>query len=162
MLSLTFSPPAKFVRRYADIGANIRQAIGEYKQDVESRSFPTEEESYHLPAWRCSYRRSENRAKMHIIRTVKEMQRACRGDDPSARGASVWCRRWVRCMKGISLWYAALVSENDVVAASIFVNPLQFATERRPLEVSKRTFHEDCAQLLKGKASPCVFAPTAR
>ena len=50
MLSLTFSQPAKFVRRYADIGASIRQAIGEYKQDVESRSFPTEEESYHLPA----------------------------------------------------------------------------------------------------------------
>ena len=50
MLSLTFSPPAKFVRRYADIGASIREAIGEYKQDVESRSFPTEEESYHLPA----------------------------------------------------------------------------------------------------------------
>ncbi len=50
MLSLTFSPPAKFVRRYADVGASIREAIGEYKRDVESRSFPTEEESYHLPA----------------------------------------------------------------------------------------------------------------
>ena len=50
MLSLTFSPPAKFVRRYADIGAGIRNAIVEYKNDVESRSFPTEEESYHLPA----------------------------------------------------------------------------------------------------------------
>jgi 3-methyl-2-oxobutanoate hydroxymethyltransferase len=50
MLSLTFSPPAKFVRRYANIGANIRDAIGEYKNDVESRSFPTEEESYHLPS----------------------------------------------------------------------------------------------------------------
>ena len=49
MLSLTFSAPAKFVRRYADIGASITQAIEEYKQDVESRSFPTEEESYHLP-----------------------------------------------------------------------------------------------------------------
>ena len=50
MLSLTFSPPAKFVRRYADIGASIQRAVEEYKQDVESRSFPTEEESYHLPA----------------------------------------------------------------------------------------------------------------
>jgi 3-methyl-2-oxobutanoate hydroxymethyltransferase len=50
MLSLTFSPPAKFVRRYADIGASLREALGEYKKDVESRSFPTEEESYHLPA----------------------------------------------------------------------------------------------------------------
>ena len=50
MLSLTFAPSAKFVRRYADIGAGITQAIEEYKQDVESRTFPTEEESYHLPA----------------------------------------------------------------------------------------------------------------
>ncbi len=50
MLSLTFAPPAKFVRRYADIGASITQAIEEYRQDVEARSFPTEEESYHLPA----------------------------------------------------------------------------------------------------------------
>ncbi|WP_263374387.1 3-methyl-2-oxobutanoate hydroxymethyltransferase [Granulicella aggregans] len=49
MLSLTFAPPAKFVRRYADIGTSIRAAIGEYKQDVESRSFPSEAESYHLP-----------------------------------------------------------------------------------------------------------------
>jgi len=49
MLSLTFSPPAKFVRRYADIGASITRAVEEYKQDVESRSFPAEEESYHLP-----------------------------------------------------------------------------------------------------------------
>jgi 3-methyl-2-oxobutanoate hydroxymethyltransferase len=50
MLGLTFAKPAKFVRRYADIGGAIRQAIGEYKKDVEARIFPTEEESYHLPA----------------------------------------------------------------------------------------------------------------
>jgi len=50
MLSLTFAPPAKFVRRYANIAASITQAIEDYKQDVESRSFPTEEESYHLPS----------------------------------------------------------------------------------------------------------------
>jgi 3-methyl-2-oxobutanoate hydroxymethyltransferase len=50
MLSLTFSPPAKFVRRYADVGAAIRQAVDAYRQDVEARAFPTEEESYHLPS----------------------------------------------------------------------------------------------------------------
>jgi 3-methyl-2-oxobutanoate hydroxymethyltransferase len=50
MLGLTFARPAKFVRRYADVGAAIREALGEYKRDVEARSFPTEEESYHLPA----------------------------------------------------------------------------------------------------------------
>jgi 3-methyl-2-oxobutanoate hydroxymethyltransferase len=50
MLSLTFSPPAKFVRRYADVGVAIRQAVDAYRQDVEARAFPTEEESYHLPS----------------------------------------------------------------------------------------------------------------
>ncbi len=50
MLGLTFARPAKFVRRYAQIGAGITQALLGYKHDVESRSFPTEEESYHLPA----------------------------------------------------------------------------------------------------------------
>jgi 3-methyl-2-oxobutanoate hydroxymethyltransferase len=50
MLTLTFSPPAKFVRRYADVGAAIRQAVDAYKNDVEARTFPTEDESYHLPS----------------------------------------------------------------------------------------------------------------
>ncbi len=50
MLTLTFSPPAKFVRRYADVGAAIRHAVDAYKSDVEARTFPTEQESYHLPS----------------------------------------------------------------------------------------------------------------
>lgn len=49
MLSLTFSPAARFVRRYADLGAIMREAFAEYKRDVEARTFPSEEESYHLP-----------------------------------------------------------------------------------------------------------------
>jgi 3-methyl-2-oxobutanoate hydroxymethyltransferase len=49
MLGLTFSPPAKFVRRYADAGALIRTAIEHYREDVEHRAFPSDEESYHLP-----------------------------------------------------------------------------------------------------------------
>ena len=49
MLNLTFAPPAKFVRRYADAGALIRSAIENYREDVEQRAFPSDEESYHLP-----------------------------------------------------------------------------------------------------------------
>ncbi|NYF78700.1 3-methyl-2-oxobutanoate hydroxymethyltransferase [Granulicella arctica] len=49
MLSLTFSPAAKFVRRYADLGAVMRDALTEYKRDVTARTFPSEAESYHLP-----------------------------------------------------------------------------------------------------------------
>ncbi len=49
MVGLTFAPPAKFVRRYADAGALIRGAIEHYREDVEHHAFPSDEESYHLP-----------------------------------------------------------------------------------------------------------------
>jgi len=49
LLNLTFAPPAKFVRRYADAGGLIRSAIEHYREDVEHRAFPSDEESYHLP-----------------------------------------------------------------------------------------------------------------
>jgi len=48
ILTTTFSPPAKFVRRYADVAAVIRDALKEYRQDVEARTFPSDAESYHL------------------------------------------------------------------------------------------------------------------
>ncbi len=49
LLNLTFAPPPKWVRRYADAGALIRAAIEHYREDVEHRAFPSDEESYHLP-----------------------------------------------------------------------------------------------------------------
>jgi 3-methyl-2-oxobutanoate hydroxymethyltransferase len=49
MMTMTFSPPAKFVRRYADVGGVMREALAEYKRDVEARRFPADAESYHLP-----------------------------------------------------------------------------------------------------------------
>jgi 3-methyl-2-oxobutanoate hydroxymethyltransferase len=49
LLNLTFAPPAKFVRRYADAGSLIRSAIEHYREDVEHRAFPSDSESYHLP-----------------------------------------------------------------------------------------------------------------
>ncbi|MGA2648993.1 MAG: 3-methyl-2-oxobutanoate hydroxymethyltransferase [Terracidiphilus sp.] len=48
LLNMTFAPPAKFVRRYADAGTLIRSAIEHYREDVEHRAFPSDEESYHL------------------------------------------------------------------------------------------------------------------
>ncbi len=48
MMTLTFSPPAKFVRRYANVGDVMRHALEEYRHDVEARSFPSDAESYHL------------------------------------------------------------------------------------------------------------------
>jgi 3-methyl-2-oxobutanoate hydroxymethyltransferase len=49
LVNLTFSPPAKFVRRYGDAAALIREAVEHYREDVDHRAFPADEESYHLP-----------------------------------------------------------------------------------------------------------------
>ena len=50
LINLTFSPAAKFVRRYADAAALIRDAVERYREDVEHHTFPSDAESYHLPA----------------------------------------------------------------------------------------------------------------
>lgn len=50
ILNITFAPHAKFVRQYADAAALIRGAVEQYREDVEHRAFPTDDESYHLPA----------------------------------------------------------------------------------------------------------------
>jgi 3-methyl-2-oxobutanoate hydroxymethyltransferase len=48
LINLSFSTPAKFVRRYGDAAALITDAVVRYRKDVEARQFPGEEESYHL------------------------------------------------------------------------------------------------------------------
>jgi 3-methyl-2-oxobutanoate hydroxymethyltransferase len=48
LINLSFSAPAKFVRRYGDAAALITDAVHRYRNDVEGRQFPGEEESYHL------------------------------------------------------------------------------------------------------------------
>jgi len=50
ILNMTFAPRAKFVRQYADAAALIRDAVERYREDVEHHTFPTDAESYHLPA----------------------------------------------------------------------------------------------------------------
>lgn len=49
ILNLTFAPPAKFVRRYADAAALIAKAVQDFKADVKSLQYPGDAESYHLP-----------------------------------------------------------------------------------------------------------------
>jgi 3-methyl-2-oxobutanoate hydroxymethyltransferase len=49
LLGLTFAPPAKFVRRYADVASVIGNAVVAFKDDVKAGSYPSDAESYHLP-----------------------------------------------------------------------------------------------------------------
>jgi 3-methyl-2-oxobutanoate hydroxymethyltransferase len=49
LVNLSFTHPAKFVRQYGDAAALFRNAIEGYRRDVETRAFPADGESYHLP-----------------------------------------------------------------------------------------------------------------
>ena len=49
VLGLTFAPAAKFVRRYADLGSAVSNAVLAFKSDVKTGGYPADEESYHLP-----------------------------------------------------------------------------------------------------------------
>ena len=66
IVNLTFAPPAKFVRRYGDAAALVRNAVAQFKTDVESGSYPSDAESYHLP--------KETRADLEAILRRKELK----------------------------------------------------------------------------------------
>lgn len=67
LLGLTFGPPAKFVRRYADVGAVITGAVQAYRDDVLAGRYPSDGESYHLP-----------RETQAALETIAERKRAMR------------------------------------------------------------------------------------
>ncbi len=50
MFHLTFSPPAKFVRRFGDARALIAHGLADYREAVAAHTFPADSESYHQPA----------------------------------------------------------------------------------------------------------------
>jgi 3-methyl-2-oxobutanoate hydroxymethyltransferase len=50
LVGLSFGHQPKFVRRYAEVGEIISRAAAEYCRDVQQGRFPSDEESYHLPA----------------------------------------------------------------------------------------------------------------
>ena len=49
LFNLTFAPPAKFSRQYADGAAFFTSALAQYRDDVATHRFPSDAESYHLP-----------------------------------------------------------------------------------------------------------------
>lgn len=67
ILNLTFAPPAKFVRRYADVASVISDAVNAYKNDVQNGGYPGDAESYHLP--------KDTAAALETIRARKRAMR---------------------------------------------------------------------------------------
>ena len=49
LVGLSFRPPAKFVRAYANVGEAMREAITHYRLDVVEGTYPSDAESYHWP-----------------------------------------------------------------------------------------------------------------
>ena len=49
LLGITFHAVPKFAREYANLGELISSAVREYCSDVRRGSFPSENESYHMP-----------------------------------------------------------------------------------------------------------------
>jgi 3-methyl-2-oxobutanoate hydroxymethyltransferase len=50
LLGLNDRKPARFVKRYAELGAEIQRALQAYAEDVRSGAFPTDEHTYKIPA----------------------------------------------------------------------------------------------------------------
>lgn len=55
LIGLTFTPPAKFVRRYADVRGIVTQALAAYAADVREGRYPGPDERYSMKAeaWRA-------------------------------------------------------------------------------------------------------------
>jgi 3-methyl-2-oxobutanoate hydroxymethyltransferase len=67
ILNLTFTPPAKFVRRYGDAAALITDAAHAFREDVIAHQYPADSESYHL-----------SKETLQALETVLERKRGMR------------------------------------------------------------------------------------
>ncbi len=138
----------RFVRRYADLGRQMTQAVEAYVDDVRSGAFPSDAECYHTAG---SHERAGDRlvqiAGIDDMRTWSVRQRAA--------GLRV---SFVPTMGYLHEGHLSLVRQarerGDRVVVSIFVNPIQFDREDdlvsypRDLERDRRLLAEEGVDVL--------------
>jgi 3-methyl-2-oxobutanoate hydroxymethyltransferase len=73
LLGLSDSRPARFVRRYAEVGDEIRRALEGYARDVRTGAFPAAEHTYTIPEEELSLFNASTQ-------TAEERERAPDGD----------------------------------------------------------------------------------
>ena len=61
ILGLGTRTPAKFVRRYADLGTAARDAVAAFAGDVRDGRYPSDDESYHAPSALADAYRTDER-----------------------------------------------------------------------------------------------------
>ena len=141
----------RFVRRFANLGDQVTDAVAAYKDAVCEQSFPADAESYHT-------RGREERAADGLLR-ISDMDAMRRwADRTRAAGLKIVL---VPTMGFLHEGHLSLVREakkrGDRVVVSIFVNPIQFDREE-DLTSYPRDMERDCA-LLAREGVDIVFSP---
>lgn len=144
----------KFVRRYANLGRQITDAVETYVDDVQTGAFPSDDECYHVQG------RTERAGDRLVqISRIDEMRTW------SARQRAAGLRvSFVPTMGYLHEGHLSLVRQarerGDRVVASIFVNPIQF--DREDDLVSYPRDLERDRRLLAAEGVDVLFTPDPR
>jgi len=138
----------RFVRRYANLGRQITEAVESYVSEVHDGAFPSDDECYHVKG---NTERAGDRLRQ--ISDIDEMRRW----SAKQRGAGLRVS-FVPTMGYLHEGHLSLVRQarerGDRVVVSIFVNPIQFDREDdlvsypRDLERDRRLLAEQGVDVL--------------
>ncbi len=138
----------RFVRRYANLGRQITEAVETYVGEVQTGAFPSDDECYHVKGG--SERAGDRLAQISKIDEMRTWSARQRG-----AGLRV---SFVPTMGYLHEGHLSLVREarkrGDRVVVSIFVNPIQFDREDdlvsypRDLERDRRLLAEEGVDIL--------------
>lgn len=144
----------RFVRRYANIGRQVTDAVQSYVDEVQTGAFPSDDECYHVKG---SPERAGDRLRQ--ISSIAEM----RTWSAQQRGAGLRVS-FVPTMGYLHEGHLSLVRQarerSERVVVSIFVNPIQF--DREDDLVSYPRDLERDRRLLADEGVDVLFTPDPR